>query len=164
MTDWFTELAPMPDPVAHAAFRAGMQDILTVRCQAQGALAAAQARAMRHPDKPVLAKDAIAMKRLERALEDARRQARVAAEAYYPDLAAADAIQWHRLIETAEIAVAGAVSKIQLHFAAYGTGGDEASGHALGHAIIMLAWALCDAPIALRIMRSGETARAAAAR
>ena len=55
--------------------------------------------------------------------------------------------------------------KVQLRHAGEGAVSrlTEAEERATGSAVILLAWALCDAPIALRVMRDGQTAQEAAA-
>lgn len=166
MKDWFAPLPPMPDPAAHEAFRARVQEILTIRCQAQGSLAALQARLMEHPNRPIPANEAMAMKRFEKALADATQLARMTAETYHGPLAEADAMTWQRAIAAAETAISLAVTKMQLRHAVFDGAGppDEAANAAMGCAVILLAWALCDLPVALRIVRAGEEAREAAAR
>jgi len=159
--DWFADLAQVPDAAAHTAFRARIQEALHLRAEAMGALAALQSRAMLRPNQPIAAKDALAMKGFEKAAEDAWRLARVQAETYHQGMQVSDIVAWERALQTAEAALALGVTQMQQRFAQDGSVGDCSP---LGGALILQAWALCDLPIALRILRSGETTREGVAR
>ena len=165
MEDWFSACVPMPSAAAHTAFRARVQEALTNWCTAQGSLAAIQSMALVHPNRPVTPNDALKMKRLEGLAADSMRIARAEADAYHQGLAVADHVTWESLIRRAEVAVSTAMGKVQLRHAGEGAVSrlTEAEERATGSAVILLAWALCDAPIALRVMRDGQTAQEAAA-
>lgn len=161
MADWFADLASVPDATAHAAFRARVQEILYHRSVAIGSLAGLQCRAMLRPNQPIPAKDALAIKGLEKAAEDARRLALVQAQTYHQGMHVSDVVAWERELLAAEAALALGLTKIQVHFAVSGSAGD---GEPVGRAMILLAWTLCELPMALRILRDGQAMREAMAR
>lgn len=154
--DWLDALPPLPARDAHKELRRKVQDLLTVRAKAEGALTALRVGAFACGEVAMSPVAVANLKRAEGARDEAARLAREAATAFYGDLVAEDVATWRAAIASAEAALSYAVQQLELR----AVGGMDRGGAAefevvIGRAIMALGWTLTDLPTALRVTRCG---------
>lgn len=158
--DWIENLGPVVDHPGHAGLRAKIADCLTVAAGFAAALTVLRSQAMGLHGVPVAADVVASMKRAETGLAETLRAARAIAAAFHGGLHIEDAATWEAACRAAEAgleATAGAIAAGRLAGSGDAAGADAAQS--AGAAVLSLAWALTDFPIALRVLRAGTTLR-----
>lgn len=153
---WIGALGVVVDEPGHAELRATIARCLETAAGFAGALAAMRRKAMAAHGAIVAAQVVEDMRRAEAGMGEALRAARALASKFHGELHVEDAAAWDAAIRSAEAALDAATRALQAEPLVEGGCVSDAATRRSGAAILGLAWALADLPVALRVLRVGR--------
>lgn len=155
MMDLVRVLTTLPREADIAAAREQLDAALQAWAQAEGVLSALRVRSMEAVNQALPPDTVMHFKRAERARDDAVRLAQASVAPLRSGLSTEALEACDAEIRRAEGGLAVAVQQHEADAIAGKRAGPERS-MALGRALFTLAWAMCDYPIAMRIMDTGR--------